>query len=686
MKEDKDENSKLKKFMYVVSLILFLVGFIPTLASYKLVIYLIAVILSGYDLIIEGIKNIFHLNFEEDTLMTIAVISAFCIGEYPESVAIILLFKLGEFIEDKAVEKANKNINSIASLKIQTANLVKGKETKIVNVEELKVGDTIIVKPGETVPVDSKIIKGESALNTSKLTGESEPVFVNEGKDILSGSINQTGILTCKVTKEYKNSAIAKIVDLVYEATNNKGKKEEYITKFSRIYTPTVIAIAVLLAILPTVLGADFVTWLYRALVFLVASCPCSIVISIPLAYFSSIGAISKKGLLIKGTKHIEDLAKSKILALDKTGTITTGKMKIKDFIIIKENAEHSNLKKVKCISAKIEGKENEKTKALCTKEKLIQYVYSLEANSNHPVSNAIIEYAKENEIDKLEVENQKEIAGCGIYGKIEGKDVIIGNKKMLDKYKIYMDCKIDNLKQKSGDSNEINEKKKEVLENAVLIAVDNKLVAYMLLSEKIRDGFKETLSKLYEIGIKKVVMLTGDSAINAEKIAEECEKIDIKDKQDNTKDIKKHNFKMIKLEYKAKLMPEGKVEEINKLKEEGKVIFVGDGINDSPVLATSDFGIAMGEGTDIASTTADSILISNNIGTLPEIIKIARKTIRIVNENITISLLAKLIVLILGILGIAPVWLAVAGDTGITLLTVINSIRIFKNNTLHNI
>lgn len=608
--EDKKESSKLKIFLYVISLILFAVGFIPALESYKLVIYLLAVIFSGYDLIIEGIKNIFHLNFEEDTLMTIAIIAAFIIGEYPESVAIVLLFKLGEFIEDKAVEKANKNINSIASLKIKTANLIDGKNTTIVNVEELKIGNSILIKPGETVPVDCKIIKGESALDTSKLTGESEPVYVNKGTEILSGAINQTGTLTCKVTKEYKDSAIAKIVDLVYEATNNKGKKEEYITKFSKIYTPVVIIIAVLLAIIPALFGADFVTWLNRALVFLVASCPCSIVISIPLAYFSCIGAISKKGLLIKGTKHIEDLAKAKILALDKTGTITTGKMKVEELKVLDKTLN---------------------------KEKLLQYAYSLESNSNHPVSTAIIEFASEFNLKKLEVENQKEIAGCGIYGEMEEKQVIIGNKKMLDKYQIEVDNKIP--------------------ENAILIAVNNKISAYITLNERIREGVKETITKLYETGIKKVVMLTGDSKTNAEKIAKACGKI----------------------EYRAKLMPEDKVEEINKLKEEGKAIFIGDGINDSPVLATSDFSIAMGEGTDIASTTADSILISNNISSLPQIIKVARKTIRIVNENITISLLAKLIVLILGILGIAPVWLAVAADTGITLITVINSIRIFN-------
>ena len=546
--------------------------------------------------------------------MTIAIIAAFVIGEYPESVAIVLLFKLGEVIENKAVEKANKNINSIASLKIQIANKIIGKEIKTVNVEELKIGDTILIKPGETVPVDCTIIKGESALDTSKLTGESKLVYVNEKNEILSGSINQTGTLKCKVNKEYKDSAISKIVDLVYEASNNKGKKEEYITKFSKIYTPVVIAIAILLAILPAILGLDFVVWLNRALVFLVASCPCSIVISIPLAYFSCIGAISKKGLLIKGTKHIEDLAKAKVLALDKTGTITTGKMKVQEFNLLQNKKDSNEL----------------------DKQKILQYAYSLEVNSNHPISNAIMEYAKQNDIKPLEVEKQKEIAGCGIYGKIDGKDVIIGNKKMLEKYHITFE---------------------RIPENAILIAVGRKIVAHIILEENIREGFKETLSKLYDIGIKKVVMLTGDSNDEAKKIAKECGKID----------------------YKAKLMPEGKVEEINKLKKSGKVIFIGDGINDSPVLATSDFGIAMGEGTDIAETTADSILISNNVSSLPQIIKVARKTLRIVNENIIISLLAKLGVLILGVVGMAPVWLAVAADTGITLLTVINSIRILK-------
>ena len=605
----KKENT-IKGLRYIFSIILFVVGFVPVLVSYRFVIYLLAIILVGYDLIIEGIKNIFHLNFEEDTLMTIAIIAAFIIGEYPESVAIVLLFKLGEFIEDKAVEKTNQNIRGIAEVQVKIANKInnEGKVEKV-KAEEIKKGDKILVKVGEIVSVDCKIIEGETSLDTSSLTGESEPRAVEVGEEILSGSINLNGAITCIAIKDYKDSAISQIVDLVYEATNNKGKKEEYITKFSKIYTPTVIILAVLLATIPPLFGQEFIVWLNRALVFLVASCPCSIVISIPLAYFSCIGAISKKGMLIKGTKHIEDLAKASAIAFDKTGTITTGKMKVKEVITI--------------------GK--------ISKQKIMEYAYSLEKNSSHPISMAIIKYGEENKLKQISCTDQKEIAGLGIYGNIEENKVLVGNKKLLDKM---------NIKYKEN----------EVVENGIIVVENDKVIGNIILEEDVRQGVVQTINKLKNIGIRKIIMLTGDNKKNAERIAKECN-----------------------IDYRADLLPEVKVEEIKKIKKDNKVIFIGDGINDSPVLASSDFGIAMGAGTDIAETAADSILISNNLNTLPKVIKIARKTIRIVDENITISLLAKLIVLILGIIGIAPVWLAVAADTGITLLTVINSIRIFE-------
>lgn len=614
--ENKHENnheekeSKISLVLYIVSVIIFLLTFIPIDIPYKFVMYLVVVILSGYELILKGIKNIFHLNFEEDTLMTIAVIAAFSLGEFPESCMVILLFRLGEFIEDKAVENSNKNINDIVKIKPKTANLLDEKEEdKIVKVEDVKIGDKIIIKPGEMVPLDCKIIKGKSSLDTSEITGESIPVYVEENQEILSGSINLTGRLICVVSKDDKNSTASQIVDLVYQATNNKGKTEEFITKFSKIYTPTVIIIAILVAILPPMfLGAEFKTWIMRALVFLVASCPCSIVISVPLAFFSCIGAISKKGMLVKGTKHIEDLSKTKYVAFDKTGTITTGKMKIEKIV----------------------------SKGNYTEEDLIKYMYCLEKNSNHPISTAIKQIVENKSIKtEYSVENYEEIAGHGITGEINGKKVLFGNKKLLIK-------------------NEITE---ETIENANYLIIDGKLEGYITLEEEIREDAKELVKDLKHINVQKTVMLTGDNGKNAEKIGKQ--------------------IGIDKVYY--SLLPKEKLEKVRELKEDGKVVFVGDGINDSPVLAESDFGISIGEGAEIANNTADGILISNKIGSIPSIIKIAKKSMKIIKFNIAFSLILKAIVLTLGILGYAPVWLAVAADTGVTLLTVLNSMRIFR-------
>ena len=614
--EDKHENnheekeSKISLVLYIVSVIIFLLTFIPIDIPYKFVMYLVVVILSGYELILKGIKNIFHLNFEEDTLMTIAVIAAFSLGEFPESCMVILLFRLGEFIEDKAVENSNKNINDIVKIKPKTANLLDEKEEdKIVKVEDVKIGDKIIINPGEMVPLDCKIIKGKSSLDTSEITGEIIPVYVEENQEILSGSINLTGRLICVVSKDDKNSTASQIVDLVYQATNNKGKTEEFITKFSKIYTPTVIIIAILVAILPPMfLGAEFKTWIMRALVFLVASCPCSIVISVPLAFFSCIGAISKKGMLVKGTKHIEDLSKTKYVAFDKTGTITTGKMKIEKIV----------------------------SKGNYTEEDLIKYMYCLEKNSNHPISTAIKQIVENKSIKtEYSVENYEEIAGHGITGEINGKKVLFGNKKLLIK-------------------NEIAE---ETIENANYLIIDGKLEGYITLEEEIREDAKELVKDLKHINVQKTVMLTGDNGKNAEKIGKQ--------------------IGIDKVYY--SLLPKEKLEKVRELKKDGKVVFVGDGINDSPVLAESDFGISIGEGTEIANNTADGILISNKIGSIPSIIKIAKKSMKIIKFNIAFSLILKAIVLTLGILGYAPVWLAVAADTGVTLLTVLNSMRIFR-------
>ena len=607
------ENSKIEKILYLVSIILFILSFIQTLSIYKVYLCLLTVILAGYKLIIEGIKNIFKLNFEEDTLMTIAIIAAFILGEFQESCMVVLLFKLGEFLEHKAVKKSNKNIKDIVEIKSNTANLInEQEEITVIDVEKIKVGDIILIKPGEVIPLDSIVIEGETNIDTSSITGESKPIYVSKNDKILSGTINLNRSIKAKVEKDYKNSTASQIVDLVYEAKNNKGKTEKFITKFSKVYTPIVIILAILIVIIPTtIFKQELNKWIMRALVFLVASCPCSIVISVPLAFFSCIGAISKKGMLIKGTKHIESLANSRYVAFDKTGTITTGKMKID-----------------KIVSA---GNLDEK--------EILSYLYSIEQNSNHPISTAIVEKVeKEGTITKKNVDKYEEISGHGISSIVEGKQILFGNKKLLQKYNI----EIDNIK-----------------EEANYLIIDGNIEAYITLKEKLRKEAKDIVKLLRSIRIRDVVILTGDNEKNGKKIAEEIG---------------------VERVY-SSLLPQEKLEEVKKLKEKekGKVIFVGDGINDSPVLAQADFGISIGEGTEIANNTADAILISNNLETIASSIKIARKSMRIVKFNIVFSLVVKAIVLTLGILGIAPIWAAVVADTGVSFITVINSARILK-------
>lgn len=602
---------KLEKILYIISVINFAITFIPQIPeNIKVGMYIVSILFAGYEILFEGIKNIFKLNFEEDTLMAIAVVAACVIGEFTEGALVILLFKLGEFIEQHAVEKSNDSIKQIADIKAKNANLLKENDVEVVDVNVLKVGDTILIKPGEMVPVDCKVINGKSEIDTSNITGESIPVVVSEDMELLSGTINLNGSLKCIVQKEFKDSTASQIVDLVYEAQNNKGKTEEFITKFSKIYTPIVIVLAILIAVVPPIIGLEFKEWLMRALVFLVASCPCSIVISIPLALYTGLGAISKKGMLIKGTKHIEDLSKAKVIAFDKTGTLTTGKMEINELNV------HGNYEE----------------------KDVLEYIYLLEKNSAHPIASAINKKIEDenlkNVIIEKEVKEYKEIAGCGLCGNIDGKIVLFGNKKLLEQNNI----KFDDLK-----------------EGKNYLSVNGEVIGDISLKEEIRENTQELMRKLNKVGIEKTVILTGDNLKNAKIVAEKLNVTDLY----------------------AGLLPQEKLEKINLLKKQGKTLFVGDGINDSPVLAASDFGISMGEGTEIASNTADSILISNNLEAIPEGINIGKKTVRIMKENIIFSLAMKLIVLIAGVLGVAPVWLAVFADVGVTIITVVNAIRI---------
>jgi len=609
--EKHTSKERIEKALFLISIFIFTVSFILPVSQYvKIGMYIITILFAGYEIILEGIKNIFKLDFEEDTLMTIAVIAACILGEFHEACLVILLFKLGEIIEEKAVDKSNQNIEKIVDIKATNANLIKNNNIEVIDVKALKIGDNILIKPGESIPVDCKIISGSSSIDTSNITGESNPVYVKENTELLSGSINLDGSLKCIVTKTFENSTASQIVDLVYEAQNNKGRTEEFITKFSKIYTPIVIILAILIALVPILLGLDVKIWIMRALVFLVASCPCSIVISVPLALYTCLGSISKKGMLIKGTRHIEDLSKAKIIAFDKTGTLTTGKMKIDEIQVFKNHTELE----------------------------LLQYSYLLEKNSSHPIAssieNKIEELQIKEKIENIEVKNYQEIAGCGICGNIEEKFVLFGNKKLLDKY----DIQYENIE-----------------ESRNYLVIDNEIIGSISLKEEARSGVKTFIDKLKNIGIEKTVILTGDNEKNAQKIAKEL----------NIQEVY------------ASLLPKGKLEKVEELKKKGKTIFVGDGINDSPVLAAADFSISMGEGTEIASNTADSILISNNLNAITDIIQTSRKTMNILKVNIAFSLITKMIVLLAGIAGFAPIWLAVFADVGVTLLTVLNSIRI---------
>ena len=605
----KEKSIGLEKILYILAVLIFFSTFILNISEFYIkILYGIVILLAGYEIIFSGLKNIFKFNFKEDTLMTIAIIAACLLGEFIEGCLVVLLFKLGEFIEERAVDKSNESINNIVDIKAKNANFLgDNDEIKVVDVNELKIGDKILIKPGEMVPVDCKVLSGNSTIDTSNITGESEPVFVTEGTELLSGSINLNGSVTCVVSKLFQDSTASQIVDLVYEAQNNKGRAETFITKFSKIYTPTVIVIAVFIALIPVLLGFDFKTWIMRALVFLVASCPCSIIISVPLTLYTCLGRISKKGMLMKGTKHIENLAKAKIVAFDKTGTITTGKMEI-DEIKIFSNEQ---------------------------KEETLNDIYQLERLSNHPISTAIVTQIEQmGKKEKKQVDQYEEIPGLGICGYIQGKEIIFGNEKLLEKKNVFYPDRIENVN---------------------YICIDKKVVGYMTFKEKLRENVEQLMQNLKKIGINETVMLTGDNDKNAKEVAQ---KIGID-------------------AYYAKLLPNQKLEKIEELKEKGKTIFIGDGINDSPVLASADFSISIGEGTEIANNTADSILISNRLESITSIIKSAKQAMRILTFNLSFSLLAKIVVFILGIIGVAPVWLAVLADVGVTIITVLNAIRI---------
>ncbi|OQY10848.1 MAG: heavy metal translocating P-type ATPase [Marinitoga sp. 4572_148] len=578
----------------------------------QIALYVVAYLISGGKVLIRSFKNIIRGNvFDENFLMSVATIGAFSIGEFPEAVGVMVFFEIGELLQDMAVDNSKKSIKALLDIRPDYANLLRNNTEIRVSPEEVKRGDLIIVKPGERIPLDGIVVKGNSMVDTSALTGESVPRTIKENDEVMSGFINTNGLITVRVEKEYTESTISKILDMVENAAAKKAKTEKLITKFAKYYTPVVVFLAIALATLPPLItGAPFNEWLYRALVFLVISCPCGLVVSIPLGYFAGVGALSKDGVLVKGGNYLERLKNLDTIIFDKTGTLTEGVFEVVDI----------------------------KTFNDFKKEEILEIAAYAEEHSNHPIAESIKKKFGKT-INKDSIEDYEEISGHGIKAKINGKEILVGNKKLMNKYNI--------------KTPEIN-----FSGTIVFVAVDGNFAGYIGISDKIKPGVAEIIKNLKKLGVKKTVMLTGDSKKVAESVAKEIE-ID---------------------EYYAELLPGDKVKFFEKFKDGVSTAFVGDGINDAPVLTRADVGIAMGGlGSDAAIEAADVVIMDDDISKLVDSIKISRKTLKITWQNITIVLGVKILFLILGALGKTDMWGAVFADVGITLIAVFNTLRILK-------
>lgn len=601
----------------IIGAIVYAIALISTEGSIlSVVLFALSYVLVGGEVVLTAIKNILRGEvFDENFLMTVATLGAFFVGEFPEGVAVMLFYQIGEVFQSYAVNRSRKSITSLMNIRADYANVLKdGKEEKV-NPETVNIDDVIIIKPGERVPLDGIVLDGTSFVDTSALTGESVPREVSTGEDILAGFINTNGVLKVKVTKNFKESTVSRILELVENASNKKAPTEKFITRFARIYTPIVVFSALALAIIPPLVikDASFYDWIYRALIFLVVSCPCALVVSIPLGLFAGIGGASRKGILVKGGNYLEALKDVNTVVFDKTGTLTKGVFKV---------TEINNVD--------------------IAKEELIKIAAISESLSNHPIAQSIIkEYGKE--IDSNELSDYEEISGHGIKVTINNSQVLIGNYKLMEKFEI-----------KYNNINSIG--------TIVHVAINNKYKGNIVISDEIKEGSKSAIEGLKAIGVSQTVMLTGDNKSVGEKVASlvGVDKV----------------F--------AELLPGDKVEKVEELiknnSTEGKVIFVGDGINDAPVLARADIGVAMGGiGSDAAIEAADVVLMKDDPEALVTAIKVARKTNKILWQNIIFSLGVKVLVLLLGAFGIANMWEAVFADVGVTVIAVINSTRCLK-------
>lgn len=602
----------------IIIIVLKILGKFVTLNSYlEFALYMVPYFVIGYDILkkaLTGIKN--KQVFDENFLMAVATVGAIALGDYTEGVSVMLFYQIGELFQSYAVGKSRRNISELMDIRPDYANIEENGELKQVDPDEVEIGSIIVVTPGEKVPIDGVVTEGASSLNTSALTGESVPREVKTGDEIVSGCINLSGVIKVKTTKEFGESTVSKILDLVENATSKKSRSENFISKFARYYTPTVCFSALALALIPPIINliagnaASFGTWVYRALTFLVISCPCAVVISVPLSFFAGIGGASNAGVLVKGSNYLETLSKTKYVLFDKTGTMTKG--------VFEVVGVHDNT---------------------IDKDELTELAAYAESYSTHPISKSL-QAAYGQEIDKQRVSDVREISGHGVIAKVDGKEVAAGNGKLMDKLGIkYTECK------------EVGTK--------VHIAVDGKYAGHILISDVVKPTSKQAISELKKAGVKKTVMLTGDASDVANRVAEELG-ID---------------------EVYSELLPAdkvSKVEEIlSKKGEKEKLAFVGDGINDAPVLSRADIGIAMGAmGSDAAIEAADIVLMDDDPLKIAKAIKISRKCLRIVYENITFALGVKLVCLVLGALGIANMWAAIFADVGVMVIAVLNAIR----------
>ena len=593
----------------IISSILFGIGLM--VPDIHLIMFFMSYVIIGYDVLWDAIEKIIKREwFDESFLMSLATIGALCIKEYPEAVAVMLFFQLGEYIQDKAVDHSRKSISSLIKLRSDKVHIKrKGKQIDVPP-EMVGVGELIYVSPGERISIDGVIVEGESILNTSALTGESYPVQVHVGDSILSGSINQTGYLTIKTTELYTNSTVSRILKLMEEATSAKTETERFITKFSRIYTPIVVVLALLIFIIPSLLFGNYQEWLYRSFIFLVISCPCALVISIPLGFFSGLGVASKKGILLKGSNHLESLAHVNSIIFDKTGTITDGSFKLRKIV--------PNAKK---------------------EEEVLKFAAYAEEHSNHPIAYAIKE-AYHKKIDLSKIKEVQEFSGHGVKAIVDGKEVFVGNTRFMEQKGI----KVIHVRQ---------------MGTVVHVAVDGEYYGYLLIADEIKPHMKETIEALIHENIDKMVILSGDNDTVVQKIAK---KVGIKEAY-------------------GSLLPEDKVTYVKEFMKEPNrvVIFVGDGMNDAPALVQATVGISMGGiGSDAAIEASDAVLMNSNLDAIVSGIKIGKKTLRIIWQNIILAIGIKILVLLLGAIGISSIWGAVFADVGVTIIAILNSMRIF--------